>query len=148
MYILRTIVPRKYMPIISAVGIFCCDKFEETPNEKVSNMSKLIKFYFSSLLIKNSKVVIFPTPQQSTWFMDDPKGIFQHLGILKGAEMSDIPQGRVWILMEQVHLECIRSPMESTGNAYMTCTIWKRPNEGSLDPSRLHKKQLPCVGEI
>ena len=29
------------MPIISAVGLFCCDKFEETPNEKVVNMSKL-----------------------------------------------------------------------------------------------------------
>ena len=35
-----------YMPIISAVGLFYCDKFEETPNEKVSNMSKLTKSYF------------------------------------------------------------------------------------------------------
>ena len=25
---IRTIVPIKYMPIISAVGPFCCDKFE------------------------------------------------------------------------------------------------------------------------
>ena len=41
------IVPRKYMRIISAVGLFCCDKFEETPNEKVSNMSKLTKSYFN-----------------------------------------------------------------------------------------------------
>ena len=41
------IVPRKYsMPIISAVGLFCYDKFEETPNEKVVNMSKLTKTYF------------------------------------------------------------------------------------------------------
>ena len=47
-YFLRTIVPRKYMPIISAVGLFCCDKFEETPNEKVVNMAKLTKFYFRS----------------------------------------------------------------------------------------------------
>ena len=47
-YFLRTIVPRKYMPIISAVGLFCYDKFEETPNEKVVNMSKLTKPYFSS----------------------------------------------------------------------------------------------------
>ena len=39
------IVPRKVMPMISAVGLFC-DKFEETPNEKVSNMSKLTKSYF------------------------------------------------------------------------------------------------------
>ena len=46
-YFLGTIVPRKYMPIISAVGLFCCDKFEETPNEKVSNMSKLTKSYFN-----------------------------------------------------------------------------------------------------
>ena len=37
---------RKYMPIISAVGHFCCDRFEETPNEKVVNMSKLAKSYF------------------------------------------------------------------------------------------------------
>ena len=46
-YFLGTIVPRKYMPIISAVGLFCCDKLEETPNEKVINMSKLIISYFS-----------------------------------------------------------------------------------------------------
>ena len=45
-YFLGTIVRRKYMPIISAVGLFCCDKFEETPNEKVINMSKLTKPYF------------------------------------------------------------------------------------------------------
>ena len=45
-YFLGTIVPRKYMPIISAVGLFCYDKFEEPPNEKVVNMSKLIKPYF------------------------------------------------------------------------------------------------------
>ena len=41
------IVPRKYMHIISVVGLFCCDKFEETPNEKVVNMSKLTKSYFN-----------------------------------------------------------------------------------------------------
>ena len=35
------------MPIISAAGLFCCDKFEETPNENVVNMYKLIKSYFS-----------------------------------------------------------------------------------------------------
>ena len=46
-YFLGTIVPRKYMPKISAVGLFCCDKFEETPNEKVSKLSKLRKSYFS-----------------------------------------------------------------------------------------------------
>ena len=34
-YFLGKIVPRKYMPIISAVGPFFYDKFEETPNEKV-----------------------------------------------------------------------------------------------------------------
>ena len=46
-YFLGTIVPRKYMPIISAVGLFCFDKFEETLNVKVVNMSKLTKSYFS-----------------------------------------------------------------------------------------------------
>ena len=34
-YFLGTIVPRKYMPKISAVGLFCCDEFEETPIKKV-----------------------------------------------------------------------------------------------------------------
>ena len=41
------IVPRKYMPIISAVGLFCCDKFEETQNKKAINLSKLTKSYFN-----------------------------------------------------------------------------------------------------
>ena len=45
-YFLGTIVPRKYMTIISAVGLLCYDKFEETPNEKVVNMPKLTKPYF------------------------------------------------------------------------------------------------------
>ena len=45
-YFLGTIAPRKYRPIIFAVGLFCCEKFEETPNEKVVNMSKLTKDLF------------------------------------------------------------------------------------------------------
>ena len=45
-YFLGRIVPRKYVPISSAVGLFCSDKFEETPNEKVINMSKSTKPYF------------------------------------------------------------------------------------------------------
>ena len=49
---LGTIIPRKYMPIISTVGLFCCDKFEETPNEKVVNMSKLTKYYFNKNVAK------------------------------------------------------------------------------------------------
>ena len=43
------------MPIISAVGLFFYDKFEETLNEKVSNMSKLTKPYFSIYLPMPSK---------------------------------------------------------------------------------------------
>ena len=46
-YFLRKIVLRKYMRKISAVGLFCCDKFEETPKQKVINMSKLNKFHFN-----------------------------------------------------------------------------------------------------
>ena len=34
------------MLIISAIGLYCYDKFEETPNEKAVNMSKLTKPYF------------------------------------------------------------------------------------------------------
>ena len=52
-YFLGTIVPRKYVPIISAVGLFCHDKCEETPNEKVLNMSKLTKPYFSFTKIED-----------------------------------------------------------------------------------------------
>ena len=37
------------MLIISAVGLFCSDKFEETPNEKVSGLSKLTKPYFRGI---------------------------------------------------------------------------------------------------
>ena len=43
-YFLQTIVPRKYLPKISTVGLFSCDKFEETPKQNVINMSKLNKF--------------------------------------------------------------------------------------------------------
>ena len=53
---LGTIVLRKYMHIISDVGLFCCDKFEETANEKVVNKSKLTKSYFNNvkfLQVKN-----------------------------------------------------------------------------------------------
>ena len=39
-YFFGTIVRRKYLPKISAVGLFCCDKFEETSKQKVINMSK------------------------------------------------------------------------------------------------------------
>ena len=38
---------RKYMAIVSAVGLFCCDRFEETPNELVVKMSKLTKPSFN-----------------------------------------------------------------------------------------------------
>ena len=37
------------MPIISAVRLFCYHKFEEPPNEKVFNMSKLTKSYFKEI---------------------------------------------------------------------------------------------------
>jgi len=32
---------------ISAVGLFCCDKFEKTPKQKVIDLSKFKIFYFS-----------------------------------------------------------------------------------------------------
>ena len=37
----------KNMPLISTVGLFSYDKFEENPNEKVADMSKLTKPHFS-----------------------------------------------------------------------------------------------------
>ena len=36
------------MLIIYTVGLVCCDKFEQTPDKKVVNMSKLTKPYFKS----------------------------------------------------------------------------------------------------
>ena len=46
-WFLQKIVQRKYMREISAVGLYCSNKFEETPKQKVINMSKLNKFHFS-----------------------------------------------------------------------------------------------------
>ena len=40
------------MPIISTIdGLFCGDKFEETPNGKLVNVSKLTKSYFNKPLL-------------------------------------------------------------------------------------------------
>ena len=36
-YFLKTIVRRKHLPKISAVGLFSCDKFEENPNTKAES---------------------------------------------------------------------------------------------------------------
>ena len=35
---------------ISADGLFCCDKFEETPKQKVIDLSKLKEIYFTIFL--------------------------------------------------------------------------------------------------
>ena len=37
---------------ISAVGLFGCDKFEETPNQKVIDQSKFKIFYFNTAKIE------------------------------------------------------------------------------------------------
>ena len=42
---------------ISAVGLFCCDKFEETPKQKVINMSKLNKFHFNTKDFKLDEIL-------------------------------------------------------------------------------------------
>ena len=39
---------------ISTFGLFCCDKFEEIPKQKVINMSKLNKFHFSYKYLKTT----------------------------------------------------------------------------------------------
>ena len=36
------------IPIIFTVGLFCCDKFEETTNKKESGLSKLTESYFNA----------------------------------------------------------------------------------------------------
>ena len=48
-YSIGKIVPTKYMPIISADGLFCVNKFEDHQTRKCSTffrMSKLTKPYF------------------------------------------------------------------------------------------------------
>ena len=58
------------MPIISADEPFCYDKFEETPNEKVVNMSKLTKPYFKKGLRKTIRPLnLHEIPLHKTWFM-------------------------------------------------------------------------------
>ena len=37
------------MPKISTVGLFSCDKFEETPKQKVIDLSKFKKNYFNEV---------------------------------------------------------------------------------------------------
>ena len=46
-FFLGTIVRRKYLPKIFAVGLFSCDKFEETSKQKVIDLSKFKKIYFN-----------------------------------------------------------------------------------------------------
>ena len=46
-HFLETIVRKKYLCKISAVGLFCCYKFEETPKQKVIDLGQLKKIYFS-----------------------------------------------------------------------------------------------------
>ena len=59
LYFLGTIVPIKYMPTISAFGLFCCNKFEETPNKKVFDLTKLTKPYFTNF---RATIVYLSTP--------------------------------------------------------------------------------------
>ena len=52
------------MPKISAVGLFSCDKFEETPKQKVIDLSKFKKIYFNKwLLPKFILITIGPRAQ-------------------------------------------------------------------------------------
>ena len=73
-YFLGTIVPRKYMPKISAVRLFCCDKFEETPSKKMVNMSKLTKSYFSVYIflsfLLNDYIIYFNEKQFRKLYFD------------------------------------------------------------------------------
>ena len=64
-YFLGTIVRRKYLPKISAVGLFSCDKFEETPKQKVIDLSKFKIFYFSSILYKQNLEVFLIQHQKN-----------------------------------------------------------------------------------
>ena len=58
-YFLGTIVRRKYLPKISAVGLFYCDKFEETPKQKVIDLAQLKKIHFSTIKRASSVEIFF-----------------------------------------------------------------------------------------
>ena len=67
------------IPMISAIELFCCDKFEKkNPNEKVVNMSKLTKPYFSRTAITSafshctSILKLAPPKTISTGLVDGP----------------------------------------------------------------------------
>ena len=49
---LQKTVLRKYMHKTSAIGLFCCHKFEEIPKQKLINMSKLNKLHFKTTRVK------------------------------------------------------------------------------------------------
>ena len=66
------------MPIISAVGVFCCDKFEETSNKKVSNMSKLTKSYFSPVSRHRDKLDNFTNKNNYDLLTYRVRNIFCH----------------------------------------------------------------------
>ena len=68
-YFFGTIVRRKYLPKIFAVGLFCCDKFEETLNEKVINMTKLTKTYFKhkGSTVRKSDLTTRKSPPSEFW---------------------------------------------------------------------------------
>ena len=58
------------MPIISAVVLFCYDKFEEIPIEKVVNMSKLTKSYFREdicIVLKYFRLLVFAQKRSNKW---------------------------------------------------------------------------------
>ena len=71
----RNSCPRKYMPKNYAVGLFCWDdKFEEILNEKVINLSKLTKPYFSIHCFW-SQILIYRLKYYTTWtFLSDKTG--------------------------------------------------------------------------
>ena len=72
------IVPRKYMLKISAVGLFCCDKFEEIPNKKVSDLSKLTKPYFSENMGLFAETAVFQCNAKS-FFSPEPYYVGEEL---------------------------------------------------------------------
>ena len=47
------------MPIISVVGHFCCDKFEEIPNEKVANKSNITLIKYNRDYIKLISILAY-----------------------------------------------------------------------------------------
>ena len=119
-YFLRTIFRRKYMRKISSVGLFCCNEFEETPKQKVINMSKLNKFHFNI----------------------DALSLIAPPAMISNSLVYEVNQGLVKSYFMAVYIPCKDVPVQPSSNLVNTeihghpriDTSLRQPNISSVIP--------------